>query len=99
MLTIVKYNASKEQDMSKRIMQCIHRIDIISSNFQLITDIKSFTIVNSRCIITKNMNNISKKKNKENNNNDNKNIILSKAVNQNLSRKLQTPMEEEVVRL
>jgi hypothetical protein len=43
------------------------------------------------------MNNISKKKNKQNNN-DNENKILSKAVNQNLSRKLQTPMEE-VVRL
>jgi hypothetical protein len=44
------------------------------------------------------MNNISKKKNKENNNNDNENKILSKAVNQNLSRKLQTSTEE-VVRL
>lgn len=43
------------------------------------------------------MNNISKKKNKENNN-DNEKKILSKAVNQNFSRKLQTPMEE-VVRL
>jgi hypothetical protein len=43
------------------------------------------------------MNNISKK-NKENNNNDNEKKILSKAVNQNFSRKLQTPMEE-VVRL
>ena len=41
-------------------------------------------------------NNISKKKNKENNNNDNENKILSKAVNQNLSRKLQTQMEEAV---
>lgn len=40
------------------------------------------------------MNSISKK-NKENNN-DNENKILSKAVNQNLSRKLQTPMEEVV---
>jgi hypothetical protein len=44
------------------------------------------------------MNNISKKKNKENNNNDNENKILSKAINQNLTRKLQTPVEE-VVRL
>ena len=44
------------------------------------------------------MNNKSKKKNKENNNNDNENKILSKAINQNLTRKLQTPMEE-VVRL
>ncbi len=45
------------------------------------------------------MNNISKKnKNKENNNNDNENKILSKAINQNLTRKLQTQMEE-VVRL
>jgi len=44
------------------------------------------------------MNNISKKKNKENNNNDNENKILSKAVNQNLSQKLQTSTEE-VVRL
>jgi hypothetical protein len=40
------------------------------------------------------MNSISKK-NKENNN-DNENKILSKAVNQNLSRKLQTSMEEVV---
>ena len=44
------------------------------------------------------MNDISKKKNKENNNNDNENKIFSVAVNQNLSRKLQTPTEE-VVRL
>lgn len=42
------------------------------------------------------MNDISKKKNKENNDNDNENKILSKAVNQNFSRKLQTPMEEVV---
>jgi hypothetical protein len=40
------------------------------------------------------MNSISKK-NKENNN-DNENKVFSKAVNQNLSRKLQTPMEEVV---
>jgi hypothetical protein len=43
-------------------------------------------------------NNISNKKNKENNNNENENKILSKVVNQNLSRKLQTSMGE-VVRL
>jgi hypothetical protein len=43
------------------------------------------------------MNNISKKKNKENNNNDNENKILSKAINQNLIRKSQTPMEEVVI--
>jgi hypothetical protein len=43
-------------------------------------------------------NNISEKKNKENNNKHNENKILSKAVNQNLSRKLQTSMWE-VVRL
>jgi hypothetical protein len=42
-------------------------------------------------------NNILKKKNKENDNDD-KNKRLSKVVNQKLSRKLQTPMEE-VVRL
>jgi hypothetical protein len=44
------------------------------------------------------MNDISKKKNKENNDNDNENKIFSVAVNQKLSRKLQTQMEE-VVRL
>jgi hypothetical protein len=43
-------------------------------------------------------NNISEKKNKENNNKHNENKILSKVVNQNLSRKLQTSMWE-VVRL
>ena len=43
-------------------------------------------------------NHISNKKNKENNNNENENKILSKVVNQNLTRKSQTPMEE-VVRL
>jgi hypothetical protein len=43
-------------------------------------------------------NNISEKKNKENNNKHNENKILSKTVNQNLSRKLQTSMWE-VVRL
>ncbi len=43
-------------------------------------------------------NNISNKKNKENNNNENENKILSKVVNHNLSRKLQTSMGE-VVRL
>ena len=66
--------------------------------FLAITNSKSFTIVNSRCyishIITKNINNISKKNKEKNNNNDNENEIFSKAVNQNLSRKLQTPMEE-----
>ena len=40
------------------------------------------------------MNSISKK-NKENNN-DNENKVLNKAVNQNFSRKLQSPMEEVV---
>ncbi len=44
-------------------------------------------------------NNISEKKNKENNNNDNGNKIqLSKAIDQNLSRKLQTSLGK-VVRL
>jgi hypothetical protein len=43
-------------------------------------------------------NNISEKKNKENNNKHNVRKILSKVVNQNLSRKLQTSMGE-VVRL
>jgi hypothetical protein len=43
-------------------------------------------------------NNIFEKKNKENNNKHNGSKILSKAINQNLSRKLQTSMGE-VVRL
>jgi hypothetical protein len=42
------------------------------------------------------VNNVSKKKNKENNDNDNENKIVSIAVNQKLSRKLQTQMEEAV---